>query len=61
MVKGIDANDDGVIDFLEFAHAWWRRECSNVEAEFDAEIEMAFSLFDIDGDGMLTVEVRDPV
>jgi len=54
MLKSIDTNQDGVVDFMEFARVWWKREQQNLEADFDLELELAFKVFDTDGSGMIT-------
>jgi len=55
MVKTIDKNHDGMVDFQEFAHVWWEREKENLENEWETELEFAFRLFDTDRNGMLSV------
>jgi len=60
IIRGIDLNQDGFIDFLEFARVWWVREQQNIEADFDIELELAFKVFDTDGSGVITRdELRD--
>jgi len=60
IIRGIDLNQDGFIDFLEFARVWWVREQQNIEADFDIELELAFKVFDTDGSGVITrEELRD--
>lgn len=54
MLDAIDTNRDGCVDFMEFARVWWKREQENIEADFDAEMELAFKVFDTDGSGMIT-------
>ena len=54
MLEAIDTNHDGCVDFMEFARVWWKREQENIEADFDAEMELAFKVFDTDGSGMIT-------
>ena len=44
IIRGIDLNQDGFIDFLEFARVWWVREQQNIEADFDIELELAFKV-----------------
>ena len=34
IIRGIDLNQDGFIDFDEFARVWWVREQQNIEADF---------------------------
>lgn len=56
IIRGIDLNQDGFIDFDEFARVWWVREQQNIEADFEIELELAFKVFDTDGSGVITRE-----
>lgn len=56
LIHELDKDKDGFIDFLEFAEIWYKRSCTDMEAEFDAELELAFRCLDFDGDGQLSME-----
>lgn len=55
MLKAIDSNNDGVVDFREFALVWWKREKERLEADFDTELTMAFKVFDSDNSGSISL------
>ena len=56
IIRAIDLNKDGFIDFDEFARVWWVREQQQLEADFETELELAFKVFDTDGSGVITRE-----
>uniref|UniRef100_A0A7S0PWB7 EF-hand domain-containing protein n=1 Tax=Coccolithus braarudii TaxID=221442 RepID=A0A7S0PWB7_9EUKA len=56
MLKQIDVNRDGTVDFDEFAFAWHQREVDNLEAEIDVELKFAFDMLDSDQNGFLSVK-----
>jgi len=56
IIRSIDLNKDGFIDFDEFARVWWVREQQQLEADFEDELQLAFEVFDTDGSGVITRE-----
>ena len=44
IIRAIDLNKDGFIDFDEFARVWWVREQQQLEADFETELELAFKV-----------------
>ena len=56
IIRSIDLNKDGFIDFDEFARVWWVREQQQIEADFEDELQLAFGVFDTDGSGFITRE-----
>ncbi|KAL1507007.1 hypothetical protein AB1Y20_007869 [Prymnesium parvum] len=60
ILQAIDRNNDGVVDFLEFAQVWWEREQESIEDDFQEELQLAFKIFDADDSGFITAqELRD--
>jgi len=56
----LDRNNDGQIDFLEFARAWWEREVSQDQADMMLELDLAFQVLDRDGSGVISAtELRE--
>ena len=56
MVESIDLNNDGKVDFEEFAQVWWAREKASAEVDWDTELEFAFQMLNADGDGQVSVQ-----
>ena len=52
MVKAMDANGDGRIDYTEFITAAYNREC----LLSSQNLEAAFKIFDADGNGSIDLE-----
>ena len=44
IIRAIDLNKDGFIDFDEFARVWWVREQQQLEADFEDELQLAFEV-----------------
>jgi len=56
IMRSMDKNRDGFIDMEEFAQVWWKSMYNTLEDEFDEQLALAFSVFDVDGDGFISVE-----
>jgi len=54
LLKTLDTNRNNCIDFSEFATAWWRQEQASKEASFQEQLDLAFGVFDVDGDGNIS-------
>ncbi|KAL3904585.1 MAG: hypothetical protein SGPRY_011231, partial [Prymnesium sp.] len=60
ILHAIDRNNDGLVDFEEFAQVWYEREKANLEDDFQEELQLAFKIFDADDSGTITAqELRD--
>lgn len=53
-VKLLDRNNDGFVDFLEFARAWFERRKGLDRADQDIELTEAFKVLDRDGNGVIS-------
>lgn len=56
LVKSIDKNNDGLVQFEEFALMWWEREKINAEADWDTDLEYSFQLLDLNGSGDISAQ-----
>jgi len=53
LMKDLDLDGDSNISFAEFAAAWWMREQEKADADFHAQLAIAFHVFDQDGNGKI--------
>jgi len=56
LMANADHDKSGLIDFKEFAHIWWEHERESMERDFESELNRAFEVFDLDGNGVLSEE-----
>jgi len=56
LMRAIDTNSDGKVDFKEFANAWWLREQAKMESDLQDELELAFEILDRDRSGHISRE-----
>lgn len=56
LYKSLDEDNSNNLEFTEFATIWWKHENDRRESEFSVQMELAFKVFDANGDGMISAD-----
>jgi len=56
LLQELDTDGNGELSLEEFGAAWWRREQSKLEDDFEEQLKLAFNVFDVNGDGQISAD-----